>query len=288
MRSEAANSALRRNYPRSAAACCWCCWASIARSRLRGGMVGSFDGEKNVEGEVGLDALDLAPAFALAIGAAGHDADEPLGFGLLKGWHGAIAFQALRGALPGGGELRPVGGTLRSDGGSLTFEAIKGGIGGREATAHTHAQHGPNGISLNARVELKGVDGAALRHRSLAIPAGRTSMQMTLSSQGRSASALTGPLSGSGTLTLESASFAGLNPRAFDVAIRASDSGQATDDNMLRQITQQLLASCALPVKAAHIRFRIREGRLRISATTLDAAGASAIISAGYDIPADH
>ena len=39
----------------------------------------------------------------------------------------------------------------------------------------------------------------------LAMPAGRASMQMTLASQGRSASALTGALSGSGTVTLESA-----------------------------------------------------------------------------------
>jgi large subunit ribosomal protein L24 len=33
-----------------------------------------LDEEKHVEGEIGLDTLDLAPAFALAIGAAGHDA----------------------------------------------------------------------------------------------------------------------------------------------------------------------------------------------------------------------
>ena len=84
----------------------------------------------------------------------------------------------------------------------------------------------------------RGVDGAALRYRGLAMPAGRVSMQMTLASQGRSASALTGALSGSGTVTLESARVAGLDPRAFDAAIRASDSGQATDDVRLRQIVE--------------------------------------------------
>jgi hypothetical protein len=141
---------------------------------------------------------------------------------------------------------------------------------------------------LNARLQLKGVDGAALRYRGLAMPAGRASMQMTLSSQGRSASALTGALSGSGTVTLESAGIAGLNPRVFEVAIRASDAGQATDDTRLRQIVEPVLSSGALSVASAQIPFNIRDGRLRVGATTLDSKDARAIISGGYDIPADQ
>jgi uncharacterized protein involved in outer membrane biogenesis len=262
--------------------------SGISGSRLRGHLALTLDDEKNVEGEIGLDTLDLAPAFALAIGAAGHDAAEPLGSGLLKRWRGRIAFQALRGVLPGGGELRPVSGTVKSDGQSLTFDAIKGGIGGGEATASIDAKQGANGIALNARVQISDVDGKALRYRALAMPAGRVSMQMTLASQGRSASALTGALSGSGTLTLESSRVAGLDPRAFDVAIRASDNGQATDDTRLRQIVEPVLSGGALSVASAQIPFNIRDGRIRVGATTLDADGARAIISGGYDIPADQ
>ena len=248
----------------------------------------TLDDEKNVEGELGLDALDLAPVFALAVGAAGHDAAEPLGAGLLKGWRGRIAFQALRGTLPGGGELRPVSGAFRSDGQALIFDAIKGGIGGGEAIATIDARPSASGIALNARVQLAGVDGAALRYRSLRMPAGRVSMQMTLASQGRSASALTGALSGSGTVTLESARIAGLDPRAFEVAVRASDSGKATDDVKLRQIVEPVLSAGALAVASAQIPFGIRDGRIRIGATTLDAQGYRAIVSGGYDIPADQ
>jgi large subunit ribosomal protein L24 len=120
------------------------------------------------------------------------------------------------------------------------------------------------------------------------MPAGRASMQMTLASQGRSASALTGALSGSGTVTLESAGIAGLNPRAFEVAIRASDAGQATDDARLRQIVEPVLSAGALSVASAQIPFSIRDGRLRVGATTLDAKDARAIVSGGYDIPADQ
>jgi hypothetical protein len=260
----------------------------MSGSRLRGHVAVTLDDEKTVDGEVGLDALDLAPAFALAIGAAGHDAGEPLGSGLLKGWRGRIAFQALRGSLPGGGELRPVSGAVKSDGQSLTFDAIKGMIGGGEATASIDARQSANGIALNARVQLGGVDGTALHYRALAMPAGRTSLQMTLASQGRSAAALTGALSGSGTVTLESARIAGLDPRAFDAAIRASDGGQATDDVKLRQIVEPVLSAGALSVASAQIPFSIRDGRVRVGATTLDADGARVILSGGYDISADQ
>jgi large subunit ribosomal protein L24 len=87
---------------------------------------------------------------------------------------------------------------------------------------------------------------------------------------------------------LESARIAGLDPRAFDAAIRASDNGQATDDVKLRQIVEPVLSAGALSVASAQIPFNIREGRIRIGATTLDAEGARAIISGGYDIPADQ
>jgi hypothetical protein len=262
--------------------------ATMAGARMRGHVAMTLDSERKVEGEVGLDALELAPVFALAIGAAGHDAAEPVGLGFVKGWRGQVAFQALRAVLPGGSELRPFSGIVKSDGQSFVVDAIKGGIGGGEASGNIEARPSASGLALNARVTLNGVDGAALHYRALAMPAGRTSLQMTLSSQGRSASALTGAIAGSGTVTLESARIAGLDPRAFDVAIRASDAGQATDDARLRKMVEPALSGGALLVASAQIPFTIRDGRLRVGATPLDSDGIRALVSGGYDIPADQ
>ncbi|MGY2904470.1 AsmA family protein [Bradyrhizobium sp. URHC0002] len=262
--------------------------STFGGSRLRGSLAVTLGEEKEIEGEIGADQLALAPAFALALGAAGHDAAEPLGTGLAKGWRGRIAFQALRGLLPGGSELQPVSGVVKSDGNSLTFDAIKGKIGGGDVTASLDAKPGANGIVLNASVQLSDVDGTALRYRNLAMPAGRASMQMTLSSQGRSASALAGALSGSGTLTLEAARISGLDPRAFEVAVRANDSGQAKDDVRLKQIVEATLPAGALAVPSAQIPFTVRDGRLRVGATTLDGNGVRATVSGGYDIAADQ
>lgn len=260
----------------------------FAGSRLRGRLALTLADQTSIDGEVGLDQITLAPIFAAAIGAAGHAATEPLGQGLTSAWRGKVTFEALHGLLPGGAELQPVSGIIRSDGQSLTFDGIKGKIGGGEATATIDARQGANGLALGANVRLSGIDSSALRYRSLAMRKGRASMQMTLLTQGRSASALTGALSGSGTVTLEGLNLPGLDPRAFDVAIRASDSGQATDDTRLRQIVEPALAAGALSIASAQIPFNIRDGRIRVAATTLAANGANVIVSGGYDIPADQ
>jgi large subunit ribosomal protein L24 len=89
-------------------------------------------------------------------------------------------------------------------------------------------------------------------------------------------------------VTIESARISGLDPRAFDVAIRASDTGQATDDIRLRKIVEPALSGGALLVASAQIPFTIRDGRLRVGATALEAEGIRAIVSGGYDIPADQ
>jgi large subunit ribosomal protein L24 len=89
-------------------------------------------------------------------------------------------------------------------------------------------------------------------------------------------------------VTLESAEIAGLNPRAFEIAIRASDGGQVSDDNRLRQLVEPALSAGRIAVPSAQIPFTIRDGRLRVGATALEAKNARAIVSGGYDIPADQ
>lgn len=262
--------------------------STASGSHLRGHLAMTLDQEKSVDGEVGLDTLDLAPALAMAIGAAGQDAAAPLGAGLVSGWRGRIAFQALRGNLPGGIELRPFSGTIRGDGQSLALDALRGGVGGGEMTASLDARNGANGLALNAHLDLSNVDAASLRYRDLALPKGRASVQMSLTSQGRSVSALTGALAGNGTVTLDSAEISGLNPRAFEIAIRASDGGQVSDDNRLRQLVEPALSAGPISVPSAQIAFTIHDGRLRVGATPLEAKNARAIVSGGYDIPADQ
>lgn len=269
---------------------------TVGGSRLRGRLVLTRGDEIGVDGEVGLDTLDLAAVTGVAFGAAGHDASSPLDRSWLRGWRGTLAFQALSGALPGGTELRPVSGTIKGDGQSLMLQNVKGGIGGGEATIDLDARQTAAGAaqgatpstSFNARVQLSDADGAALRYRSLVMPGGKIALQMTIAGQGRSAAGLTGALSGAGVLTLTEARIAGLDPRAFEVAIRASDGGTATDDIKLKDIVEPVLARGTLTVPSAQIPFNIKDGRLRIEAATLNARRARVAIAGGYDLLADQ
>ncbi|MBS0531545.1 MAG: AsmA family protein [Proteobacteria bacterium] len=261
---------------------------TAAGARMRGRVAVKLGDENVVDGEIRLDTLDLASAFGFAVGAAGHDARAPLASGLREGWRGQLTFEALRGVLPGGVELRPVSGIVSGDGQSLTLDAMKGKLGDGDAAGRINVRKTTDGVALSAQVQFKNVEGSALHYGSLAMPPGRVAAQMTFASEGRSAFALVGALSGSGLVTLADARIAGLDPRMFDVAISASDSGQASDDTKLRRIAEQSLSAGPLPVASAQIPFNVRDGRLRVGATALDGEGAQAIVTGGYDIVADQ
>ncbi|MBN9004998.1 MAG: AsmA family protein [Rhizobiales bacterium] len=262
--------------------------STVGGTRMRGRVAVDLGAENAVEGAVGMDTLDLAPAFVFAAGAAGHDPNEPLGGGLLNGWRGQLTFQALRGVLPGGIELQPFSGIVKSDGQSLTFDAMKGKVGGGDVASRVNLRQSADGVALSANVQFKNVDGSALHYAALSMPAGRVSAQMTLASQGRSASALIGALSGNGLVSLERTRIPGLDPHMFDVAISASDGGKTPNDDKLRQVVLQSLSGNPLPVASAQIPFNVRDGRLRVGVTTLEGEGAQAIVSGGYDIAADQ
>jgi hypothetical protein len=260
---------------------------TIAGARVRGKLSFTLGDEIGVEGGVGADVVDVPSALLVALGAAGHDSSEPLNRGLLSGWRGRVEFAALRGTMPGG-EFRPFNGVLRNDGQALVLEGLTAGLGGGNLKADLSARKSPEGVALTGRVQLEGVDGAALKHRGLAMPAGRVSARISVSGQGRSAAALIGSLNGNGSVTIEQARIAGLDPRAFEAATRASDAGIARDDAKLVAAVGPALAAGALNVATAEIPFAIRDGQLRVSNTTLAGEGARLNLSGGYDIAADQ
>ncbi|MEW6638924.1 MAG: AsmA-like C-terminal region-containing protein [Pseudomonadota bacterium] len=262
--------------------------STVAGARVRGRLSLTRGDQPAFAGELGIDTLDLGALLGLAIGATGRATDEPLGRGPFAGARGELSFQAPRGTLPGGVELKPVNGVLKGNGVSLVIDNLKGTIGGGTATADLTASNGRDGLALDAHVQLADVDGAALSYRGLALPAGRTSLQLALAARGRSAGALVGALSGNGALAINNARIGGLDPKAFDAAIAASDAGQTGNDRALRDVVAGALRGEPLQVATLQIPFTIRDGSLRVTATTLDADGARAIVSGGYDLTADQ
>ncbi|MFZ5735728.1 MAG: AsmA-like C-terminal region-containing protein [Pseudomonadota bacterium] len=259
--------------------------AGIAGSRLRGRLALTRGGTAELDGEAGIDTLPLGPVLQLALGAAGRPADEPLGQGWLRGWRGKIAFQAVRAELPGGSELQPLRGVVRSDGRSLTLDG-SGKLGGGDAKATLTAKPTDAGVAFDAQLAVKDGDAAALRDGALVLPPGKLSLQATLASAGRSASALVGALSGGGTVTLSQASIAGLDPNAFAVAIRAADQGQPIDGDHLAKQIEPALSAGRLQLDRAQLAISISDGRVKLAPTTLHAKDAHVVVAGGYDIAA--
>jgi large subunit ribosomal protein L24 len=135
----------------------------------------------------------LASTFALALGAAGTM--PPSRSALAgEGWHGRIAFQALRGGLPGGSELQPVSGVIRRRP-VADLRCHQGQTAAMSLPAWMQARC--ERIVLNAASALRcRRHGAALSQPR--VPAGRASMQDDADEPGRSASALAGALSAAG------------------------------------------------------------------------------------------
>jgi len=261
--------------------------ATVSGARVRGRLVFKRGKSPEFHGELGMDRLDLATAVAMATGALGHGLDEPLGRAPCAGTSGTLALQAPRGMLPGGLEIKALGATLRCDGASLSLGG-KGTIGGGEAEGELTAQSGADGVGVDARLQMSGVDGASLTWRGLTPPAGKTALQLTLSGHGRTAGVIGGALSGGGTWSIEHARIGGLDPAAFDAAVAASDAGKVSGDTALRELASKALKGAPLSVAAAQIPFTLRDGGLRVAQTTLDGDGARLVVSGGYDYTADQ
>jgi len=260
--------------------------ATLAGSKLKGHVAITLAPEVAVEGDVGVDRLELAPLFALA---AGEDSEAPEGSAVpllsRAGWQAHVGLEAGRAVLPGGFELSPFSALVSNDGRLLTLEIVKSALGGGDVAGGVDIRPDAGGPIVNVRLELADVDAAALRVGDLALSKGRISAQMALASQGRGIAALGNALAGNGTVTLEAAEISGLDPQAFETAIAASDRGQLADDAALRRLVEPALqGNGPLRIAAAQIPFTVRDGRIRVSATALEARNARAIVAGGYDI----
>ena len=106
-----------------------------------------------------------------------------------------------------------------------------------------------DGLDARGRIALAGADAAAvLPGEGRPVVTGRVGLQAEFEGSGLSPASLIGSLSGTGTITLEDAQISGLDPKAFNAAIRAVDQGLAIDAPKIRDIVATVLDGGALAV----------------------------------------
>ena len=113
---------------------------------------------------------------------------------------------------------------------------------------------------------------------------GRLGLQAELEGSGLSPASLIGSLSGAGTITLEDAQISGLDPKAFNAAIRAVDQGLAIDAPKIRDIVATVLDGGALAVPRLDAPVAINAGQARIGQTIVYGQGADLSFAAGADL----
>jgi hypothetical protein len=236
----------------------------------------------SLNGDIAIDTINFGSLIGLALGASGRDATEPLAQGLF-GSRGALAVKADTVTLPGGAALKVAEGTIKSDGSSLVLENFKASLGGGSVNASAQARRDLSGTSVNADLKITDADLAKLNYRGFTMPQARASLQMTLASEGRSASALNNALTGDGALTLKDARLTGLDPGAFDAAVQASEAKRDVKDAAITALN-----NTALQVASLQIPFLIKDARLRVDPLTFESGSARVTMSGGYDLPADQ
>lgn len=259
--------------------------ARIGHSTMRGEFAAS---RGEVKGEANFDSIGASDLLAWGIGATGKDSTAPLEQNVAHGLRGSISLRSAQVRHPRMASLEAFSGTLRSDGQSLTLDNGTGQFAGGAATLNGDVRKLPNGTSANLQVKIEGADASAIRPLNLSLPEAKASLEVSLASQGRSADALLGAMSGVGTVTFKDVRIPNLSPRAFEDAVTASDDGRQTDDAALKLIVENGLQESVTQISGAQISFSIQEGRLRVPRAMAETKGASVLVSGGYDFTADQ
>jgi large subunit ribosomal protein L24 len=113
---------------------------------------------------------------------------------------------------------------------------------------------------------------------------GRMNVQVEVEGEGATPRALIGSLNGTGTVSLEKAELAKLDPKVFAGAMRAVDQGMALEAGKLRDFVAPALDAGRLTLKDAEGAIGIVNGQARLGTVIAKADGADLSASGSLDL----
>jgi large subunit ribosomal protein L24 len=262
--------------------------ASIAKNRMRGRVEVKLARPLVVSGRIETDALDTAALIGAAIGVPPSPADgnwsgEPFLKVSLPDLAGRIDLQAVQATL-GQNHIKDMKGALRVSPSEIALEDVSGQMAGGRLTGSAVFRKIGDAINMQSRATLKGADaGTVIGGEGMPI-AGRINGQVEVEGAGITPRALIGSLNGTGTVTLEKAEIAKLDPRVFAVTMRAVDQGMPLDAGRLRDAATPALDAGRLAVKDAEGAIGIVNGQARLGTVIARADGADLSVSGSLDL----
>ena len=261
---------------------------TIAGRKVQGRLALRYGDEPRVDGAIEADTVDAAAVVAAAIGmrAGGSTtATEPFVVSQ-SDVAGRIEFKAERASLSQTLQARKLHGAVRFGPSEIVFEDLAAELANGRVDGRLAFVTGPDGASVRANVELSNADAASIVGGDARRPpvAGKVMLRAEFEAAGRSPAAFIGSLAGTGTIALENAQLASLNPRVFDAVIRAVDLGIPTDANRIRDFVTTALENGTLPAAHAEAAITIAAGQARLSHVIARTSGADLSAAANVDL----
>ncbi len=265
---------------------------SIEGSSVRGQLAIGLAATPRIDGHIEAEEIVVPALLASAIGLSGQAvardglaSPEPFEAGLFDKLTGRIEFGTARAIFAPGFRSRSLRGLLRLDPGEIAFENVEGSLGGGRMLGELAFHRDAAGLSTHARIALANVDTSAI------VPGpgqpavnGRLTLQVEADGTGYSPATLLGSLKGTGTVSIESARLAGLDPRAFAAAIRAADRGVAINPAKVSEVVGPVLAAGELVIARADGALTITAGQAHVSNVIAHGEGADLTLSGTLDL----
>lgn len=254
--------------------------ATIAGHRLRGNLGLAFGEIPAINGELKADLIDVGAAFAAATGLDAASSkkssgernwsEAPFSLAAMPAFAGALKLEAARAVLSPSFTASNLRTTLRLTPMQVAAEAVEADLAGGQGSANVTLRRGVDGIGIQGRLVVKDAEAAQLLFASYspAPLAGRATLDVQFEGAGLSPKALIGSLNGSGTLTLDKARFAALDPKAFTTAMRSVDQGLPLDATRIRDVVGRALEAGPLTVESADASLTIAAGVVRVETFT--------------------
>lgn len=252
------------------------------------------DLDPRVRGRLALSDMDPAALSDLMLGADQLSAARSggswstLAFGppVLSGLDLALDLAVERMRLAPAPDATGVAATLGLKSDRLTLDVSQADFAGGRLTG-TYAVSragGQAGLNASLRLENADLDDLVWQRAARPVATGRADLSLDLEGAGRSLSGIVSSLSGGGTLGVRDGELRGLNPRAFDLVIRAADAGLELDDDTIRTAFASHLDAGRLPFATLEASATISGGVVRVSNLSLDTEAATVFGNAQVDM----
>jgi large subunit ribosomal protein L24 len=252
---------------------------TAGRSLLRGRFDLKMASPVGISGEIAADDIDATAVAALLFGlpstvpgAAKPWSPAPVGAGGFGAVNGIVSFKFDRTTLTPSLVARELKGIVRFAPPEIALNDIDGKLAGGRLTGGLTFRRDPQSFAAQGYVELANANAAAFAANANAID-GLLTAKLQGESQGLSPDGIVGAFHGSGTITLTRAQFAGLNPAAFDAAIRLADQSGTIDAAKIRNAVSATMDNGKLAVPKGDAEVTIAAGQIRLANAVLQAQG---------------